>query len=396
MAWTDYGYRPASFRGVPFFVDLHEQTSGRRVGLFEFPLRDAPYTEDLGRRQQHYRIEAYVLGEDYLLQASDLTDACVLDATPGRLVHPYLGEMLVRCVGFRRFERREAGNKAFFDLQFVESGDAASPVPGLDTASRVLIQAARLLQSALNAYGLVASYAGHPAWIVTLAGNALLGLATQMAGLPAGAVASIVTSIQAIPRLTDPFTTGANITGCFSTYAGVVVANPAAFAAGRDASYGLAALANWGADQPPIVPSTPDLAVAAANQAALQGLVRASAAAAIAEIYAQTDFPSAIQAAAARAQLTDLLDQQAAAAADANQPDLYDALIDLQAAVAADLATRAQNLPSQGSYTAPGPLPSLALSWRLYQTCARAGEIAQLNDVPHPAFMPTTGLALYP
>ena len=50
MAKTWENLRPASFRGVAFEVGSHSESGGRRVELHEYPLRDAPYAEDLGKK----------------------------------------------------------------------------------------------------------------------------------------------------------------------------------------------------------------------------------------------------------------------------------------------------------------------------------------------------------
>ena len=54
--------RPASFRGVPFFVEGHEEIGGRRGVAHQFPLHDGGITEDLGRALGRYHIDAYVVG----------------------------------------------------------------------------------------------------------------------------------------------------------------------------------------------------------------------------------------------------------------------------------------------------------------------------------------------
>ena len=41
--------RPASFRGVSFQVDVASLSAGRRVQVHEYPQRDQPWVEDLGR-----------------------------------------------------------------------------------------------------------------------------------------------------------------------------------------------------------------------------------------------------------------------------------------------------------------------------------------------------------
>lgn len=48
MTWK-YRLQDASFRGVPFKVEEESAGTGRRVETHEYPNRDKPYTEDLGK-----------------------------------------------------------------------------------------------------------------------------------------------------------------------------------------------------------------------------------------------------------------------------------------------------------------------------------------------------------
>ncbi|HFJ2043202.1 TPA: DNA circularization N-terminal domain-containing protein, partial [Salmonella enterica] len=54
--------RDASFRGVPFSVEDDESAFGRRVQVHEYPNRDKPWTEDLGRATRRLTINAYLVG----------------------------------------------------------------------------------------------------------------------------------------------------------------------------------------------------------------------------------------------------------------------------------------------------------------------------------------------
>ena len=85
---------------------------------------------------------------------------------------------------------------------------------------------------------------------------------------------------------------------------------------------------------------------------------------------------------------------QAQAAAGAGQDDLWRAWQAIMALTMNDMISRAQALPSLASYVLPDPLPSLVLAQRLYQDPTRAALLEQLNDVPHPLFMPAGGLWL--
>ena len=62
MSWKDE-LRPASFRGVEFFIDVSQKSLGRRAVLHEFPNRETPYTEDMGRVAEGFEIEGHVLGK---------------------------------------------------------------------------------------------------------------------------------------------------------------------------------------------------------------------------------------------------------------------------------------------------------------------------------------------
>ena len=94
MAWRDQIRRPASFRGVPFSVTDAEARIGRRMVLHEYPQRDDPYPEDLGRRARVFVVEAQVVGEDYLTRRDALMRAIEQDG-PGELIHPRHGVLKV-------------------------------------------------------------------------------------------------------------------------------------------------------------------------------------------------------------------------------------------------------------------------------------------------------------
>ncbi len=68
--WTNRVH-PASFRGVPFQVEGDEATLGRRVQTHEYPNRDQPYTEDLGRATRRFQISAYLVGKTIWSRETD-------------------------------------------------------------------------------------------------------------------------------------------------------------------------------------------------------------------------------------------------------------------------------------------------------------------------------------
>ncbi|ENH2935661.1 DNA circularization N-terminal domain-containing protein, partial [Salmonella enterica] len=129
--------RDASFRGVPFSVEDDESTFGRRVQVHEYPNRDKPWTEDLGRATRRLTINAYLVGDDYADRRDRLIGA-IETAGPGTLVHPQYGEMQGSIDGQVRITHSSTeGRMCRVSFQFVESGELSFPVAGMATAKRL-------------------------------------------------------------------------------------------------------------------------------------------------------------------------------------------------------------------------------------------------------------------
>ncbi|EAP3524755.1 DNA circularization protein, partial [Salmonella enterica] len=129
--------RDASFRGVPFSVEDDESTFGRRVQVHEYPNRDKPWTEDLGRATRRLTINAYLVGDDYADRRDRLISA-IETAGPGTLVHPQYGEMQGSIDGQVRITHSSTeGRMCRVSFQFVESGELSFPVAGMATAKRL-------------------------------------------------------------------------------------------------------------------------------------------------------------------------------------------------------------------------------------------------------------------
>ncbi|GGC90289.1 hypothetical protein GCM10010994_55160 [Chelatococcus reniformis] len=108
--------------------------------LFEFPKRDDPSTEDMGRRAKRFGVTCYLLGGDYNDQA-DALEAAFNAEGPGLLVHPTMGELNCVCEASNRTERRGEGGMATFDCTFVETGSAMGTRIGEATQQLLMGQA---------------------------------------------------------------------------------------------------------------------------------------------------------------------------------------------------------------------------------------------------------------
>lgn len=124
MSWRD-DLRPASFRGVPFYVAANSRTNGRRGFTYEFAKGDRSLDEDLGKRVTRVAVSGYVIGDDYDLQA-DALEAALNREGGGTLILPILGRMFMRCEFGPRAERKEEGGIAYFEMAFVDASDGTA------------------------------------------------------------------------------------------------------------------------------------------------------------------------------------------------------------------------------------------------------------------------------
>lgn len=384
---------PASFRGAAFQVRSHAVQGGRRGVVHQFAGSDLPVTEDLGAEARTYEIEAYVVGDGYMSARDALWSAVFETSGPGTLVHPYLGRLDVQALsGCTMHETMAEGGIATFHLRFAESGALRTARASADTAQGVLNRYGTLIATLKTAYATGVVVAGHPGFLLNLVSAGLTSLTGSLLGLPAGTIegaAYAARQIGAVPA--DPAATAAALTAAFDAYAAAIVAQ----APGPpDYSGGMAALAGWSGMGSPASLGTADLVQQAANAATINRAVQGCATAATAAIYAQTDFVSQADALAARTQLLALIAAQLDAASLANDDASYAAFMDLQAAVAADLATRALALPILGTYAVAAALPSLALAQMLYADASGADALDALNGAMHPLFMPAGGVWL--
>ncbi len=152
--------QPASFSSAGFHVEVGGQAGGRRIALHEFPKKNKPYAEDMGRRAQRVQISAYLLGPFYTADRDALIAACEQEG-PGTLVHPTLGSMRVVCEGYRCEESREKGGFCAFELSFVEAGQAPANAVLDDTQAQSTAAAENA--DAATAASLNTSLAGTPA-----------------------------------------------------------------------------------------------------------------------------------------------------------------------------------------------------------------------------------------
>lgn len=176
--------------------------------------------------------------------------------------------------------------------------------------------------------------------------------------------------------------------------AGVQLANAVAASANdpADAIRMLLPLAGWTA--PPINGTGPLAINARAAADAIASNLRCAACAALAGATQAYQPVSYQDAQAVRATVCGALDAEATRAGDAGLDATYQALRDLRAAVALDLAVRGANLAWLVNIETRAPVPSLAEAWTLYHDTPREPGLVASADPPHPLFMPLSFPAL--
>jgi prophage DNA circulation protein len=126
----------ASFRNAPFFCEANSRDNGRRIVQHEFPKKELPYAEDMGRRAKTFTIRAYCITHPFTQQGPFLDglynvdyrvtrDALVTaleQAGPGTLVFSTRPSENVVVTRYRLSEEERFGGYCTFDIEFAEFG----------------------------------------------------------------------------------------------------------------------------------------------------------------------------------------------------------------------------------------------------------------------------------
>lgn len=378
MSWRDDFSDTGKFRGVPFFVRTHSVEGGRRNVRNEYPLRDLPSVQDLGRKARTWQVELYVIGPDYHLARDQLTDALEAGGA-GELVHPWHGTLRVNVDSYRLEESTERGGTARFSVTFVESGEVLEPRAVQDTrnATAAAVAACEIVMAAEVAASLNTD--GMPAWADEGLREKLL---RGIAGLR-GEWADALENVRDAAAIAEK---------SFGAARGI--------AAQARSGFGLVALVNrvraLGDLISPDVATTPTMARLAQNQAVVARTVRVALIAAAAGQSATLSYSSQQEARAMRTAITLLINEEFERVDAAGKPvsgPLYVALVEVRSSVAKDMAVRGLRLPEITQYTPAATLPALVIAQRLYGDASRAAEIVQRNRIADPGFVPG-GVAL--
>lgn len=385
--------RQASFRGIQFQVDSSSFETGRRTQVHEYPQRDKPYAQDMGRSARNVEFDAFVIGADYLDKANVLIGAMEAGGS-GALVHPWFGTLTVNAISCRVSFDRALG-VAKFGLTFVEAGELQFPTAAQSTATlsrgaavsmeiaaanrfAAVFAVAKKLDSVINqaiaVYGKVLYVLSAPAFALSgmlgfgsLPGNitsitALMGAPLSLAWNVAGLLNQSAKAKSGQLTASDS-TTAPLVRGLVRMATDATLAEPAAQALVIGSSA-------WQIDQ-----NTRAILALTRQLLLLQAVGLSS--------YLQCSVYD--DAKAVRDELVAAIDAETLWVAD---DDLYQALIAARSAVFNDLTERSRNSARLTTLTPADVVPMLVLAYDYYEDAGRDLEMVARNKISHPGFVP--------
>jgi len=381
------GMQQGSFRGVAFGVKSQDTEGGRRVAKHEYPGRDVPWAEDLGRKARTHSLEMLLVGSDYMVRRDAMRTA-LEKAGAAELVHPWLGRLQVQVETYRLRESTSEGGMATFSITFVEAGQRLFPNSAVSTASEVDKNATAAITAANQDFSKKFSVDKQPGWVsdaaianIDAATAAISKVAASMPGVPSlltdfqnslGALQSETTNL-----IRDPLALAIDISSSINAISNVF-SNP------LDAFRAYNELSLFGTSLPATNSNTPARKVESANQQATADLIKQTATIEAARTSSVVVPDSSAAATVMRDDLAERLDVLADTASD----DMYVALMDLRAVVVKDLTNRAAQLPQISQFTPLDTMPALVVAQRIHGDAKRESEIVRRNNIHHPSFVP--------
>lgn len=380
----------ASFRGVPFFVDAHKATSGKRLVEHEYPQSRNSKVEDLGPNLRRYTITASLVGNDHMDQRDALIAVSDKNGT-GILQHPYFGKILVQCRLCDVEESKEELRVTRLQLEFVQIAETEITKVGTDTTGKILdsVDAAYLAlhSTFLKAYAI----AGIP-YNEGLQVQKVLGLgitAVDDAKKVVGRVAEYFKlSTTMKNQVNTLFSDAEELIVSVLTLSAFGVTDegllPVDFVMDRKKEFkDIKAMWNFSplASQPSstVVPSAASNALIQAVQ--LSGVITSAG------LVARLEFTSVEEASTALTEILQKIDSLALSTSPVLADDMFIALQDVRTAVSEDIDTRSRTLSRLVSYSTNVPLPAVVISNVLYGDVEREADLLLRNHIGHPGFV---------
>lgn len=401
MTWRE-ARQKGSYNGVSFVFRESEASVGRRVQLHQYPQRDKPYAEDLGRKARQFSLVCVFVGDNYHAARSAFI-AEIEKPGAGTLIHPTFGRLRVNAFDVSVKESSRDGGMATVSVRFVESGANQFPRVSNDTltqseaAADVALVAVQ--QKAVNILStqqksgfvvdalsdLVADVSAALA-VVTDQISAFGDAKSDVIANVAGGIDTVVSDISTLVKAPS------ELVGRLSGVVSDVFAGFDDVDAALSGFFGLSShMATW----PDVSAATPARRQQKDNQQAVSALVNDVALVSVvrqvvrlSRSYDVTDnsqspFDSYDHAVSVQADLTNALDEAALAAND----ELYEILVDLHHKFVAHIRAHGSRLARIQRVTLQQSRPLLALLWSQYGDLSLEQDVIRRNNVRHPSFL---------
>jgi prophage DNA circulation protein len=387
VSWRD-NLRPASFRGVPFFIESHEMQGGRRAVQHEYVQREKPFSEDTGRKGREFSFDAYVVGTDYFAARDALISALEKEGA-GELVHPYLGQQTVQPMPFRLRETQKDGGMAVFSLTFVEAGAADFPAAVVDNRGVLTDKVEDFLDKVNKAFEAVFSVADKPQFVADQAVKKINGIADKIneavafVGKGEQKLAEAQRRIEELRNKAEDFihTPDKLANAIQNAIQGVVLSAENA----RDKFNGLKKMFGFGNDDVPVAQTTSTRVQEAKNQDALNTITQSIAVAYASDSAADIPFESTEDAKDVREELIDNFEALEETTTD---DDVFQAIQDTKVEVIRGIPAPEEQLPTIGEVELMQSMPSIVVAYDLYQNPDYEQDLINRNKVSHPGFVP--------
>lgn len=386
MAWRDR-LRPASFRGVPFFIETSQFTTGRRIQLHEFPDRDEPFPEDLGKNTRTFRVEGHILG-DYWDVKDQLIEACEQEG-PGELIHPYYGTRQVQVGPVSFDEDTLEGQFLKVTFLFYESGDNRFPKAIDDKQVALENDADAALAAAKDDFDESFSVLGFAGFVVDTARSAVENAADAFEEATAGIVqtaeqiADLAFSIRNLKAevndlLQSPQLLSQRLLDSLSLME-EALGVPEGKLQAHSTLFQFA-----GNPTENFIETTPSRIQQKNNEDVINNFIRRAALIKGTIQAAEVEYDSAQAATRQREELVDLIENQAINATDDN---VFKTLGDLNAQLVEVLPDVDAELPNIKTVELNASTHSLALAYDLFENSEAEQDIIDRNGIRHPGFI---------
>ena len=386
MSWKD-NLRPASFRGVSFFVDTSSITTGRRVAVHEFPDRDNPFPEDLGKVSRSFTVEAHIIGDDYFEVKTALISAFEQKGT-GELVHPYFGTLEVQSGAFTVNEDSGQGRIAAVSMQFYEAGNNAFPSNIEDKKSIVGKRSTSTIEAAKNEFDSKFSIAGLPGHAIQTSRDQIASLTKTFTSSTSGLVTvsesasklafgnrNLIAETDAL--LQSPSVLSSRIIDSF----GLLEDSIPDF---KSKAKSISNFSSFGLSGESITGDTPTRIKQRENQKTFNNFIKQVSIAKNAEYSANTEFNSLSEANEKREEISALIEEQKELT---SSDDIFQEMQALNAIIVKTIPDIDNELPNIETVVPRRTTNSLLVTYDLFENLESEQDLINRNGIKNPAFI---------